>query len=264
MDTRRPVVLLTMALLAGALRPAMVQAQTDQSTLAQQLVGGNASERSRALETVRALGPPQISPELRGALIKVLEREDQIQAQRYHANLRGETLEPLEDPEFIARASRVVAELRDPQAIPALAGALGTGSPPTRALVDFGEKAVPALLAAVRSPETTHYVVDDALLALRFMVEGAGPRPLSVGSVKEIRDVAKQRLTGKQYFTTLWEAIDLALTLKDPELRGIVESLASDRKAVVARGIDDPDLIQETQRLAAERLAGVPPKPRRP
>ncbi|MGH7612977.1 MAG: hypothetical protein ACREMW_02905, partial [Gemmatimonadales bacterium] len=210
-----------------------------------------------------ALGP-QIGPELRAALIRALEREGQNHAQRYHADLRGEALEPLEDPEFIGRVSSVVAELRDPGAIPALVGALGTGPPVTRALVAFGEQAVPALLVAVRSPETTLYVVDDALLAFRFMVEGAGPHPLSAGTLNEIRRAAKQRLTGKQHFSTLWWAIDLAIALKDPDLRRIVQSLASDRDAVVSRGIEDPETIEETQRLAAERLAGVPPKPRRP
>ncbi len=264
MDTRRQVVLLAIALFAGALGPATVQAQVDQSALAQQLLGGNASERSRALEAARTLGPQQIGPELRAALIKALEREDQVQAQRYHADLRGEALERQEDPEFIFRVSRVVAELQDPRAIPALVGALGTGSPVTRALVDFGEEAAPALLAAVRSPETTHYVVDDALLALRFMAQGAGPHPVSAATLNEIRLAAKQRLTGKQYFTTLWRAIDLAVALHDPELRVIVESIASDRKEVVARGIEDRETIEETQRLAAERLAGVPPQRRWP
>ncbi|MGH7612979.1 MAG: hypothetical protein ACREMW_02915 [Gemmatimonadales bacterium] len=264
MDTRRQVVLLAIALFAGALGPATVQAQVDQSALAQQMLGGNAMERSRALEAARTLGPQNVGPELRGALITALEREGQIRAQRYQAGRRGEALQSLEDPEFIARVSRVVAELRDPRAIPALMGALGTGAPVTRALVAFGEEAVPALLAAVRSRETMDDVVDEALLTLRFMVEGAGPHSLSAGTLNDIRRAAKQRLSGKQYFSTLWWAIDLAIALKDPDLRRIVQSLASDRDAVVARGIEDSETIEETQRLAAERLAGVPPKPRRP
>ena len=152
-----------------------------------------------------------------------------------------------------------MAEFRDPSAIPALIGALGTSGPVTRALARFGEEAVPALLSVVRSSESISYVVDDAMLALRFMIEGAGPHPLSDATLDEIRDVAKQRLTGKQYFTTLWEAMDLASAFSDPGLKRILEALASNRDSVLARGIEDPDLIQETQRLAAKRLAGVPP-----
>jgi len=264
METRRQVVLLVIALFAVALGPATVQAQVDQRALARQILSGSAGDRSRALEAARALGPQNMGPELRTALIGALEREGRTRAQRYEADLRGEALEPLEDPEFIARVASVVAELRDPRAIPALTSALGTGSPVTRALVDFGEQAVPSLLAAVKSPATIHYVVEDALLVLRLMVEGAGPHPLSTATLNEIRGAAKQRLTGKQYFTTLWDAIDLGMALDDPDLKRIVQSLASDRGEVVARGIDDPDTIGETQRLAAERLAGVPPKRRRP
>ncbi len=264
MDTRRHFVLLAIALLAMGPATATIRAQVDQYALAQQILGGNARERRTALETVQQVRPQNMGPELRAALIRTLQRQGQIRAERYQADVRGEALEPLEDPEFIAGVSRVVAELRDPQSIPALVGALGTGAPPTRALLAFGEQAVTALLAAVRSPETMDDVVDEALIALRFMVEGAAPRPLSPGTLAEIRRVTKQRLTGKQYFSTLWRAIDLAIALNDPGLRTIVQSLASDRDTVRARGIEDGETVEETQRRAAERLAGVPPKPLRP
>ena len=264
MITRRPFLLLGSALVAAALHTASLNAQVDQRALAQQLLRGGIGERSRALETARAIQPRNIGPELRAALISTLEREGQLHARRDEADRRGEAVEPLEDPEFIFRVSSVVAELRDPLAIPALTGALGTGSgsPVTKALVAFGEQAVPALVEPVGSPRASPYVVDGALIVLRFLVEGAGPQPLSASSLNNIRRGAKSRLTGKQYFTTLWWAIDLAVALDDAELRRIVGSLASDPDEVVARGIDDPELIEETQRLAAERLAGVPPKPR--
>jgi hypothetical protein len=234
----------------------------DQKTLARQILRGNATERGRAVEAARTLGSEYIAPELRAALIRALEGEGQVRAQRYTASLRGEALQPLENPEFIAQVSRVVADLRDPTAIPALIGALGTGSPPARALAAFGEEAVPALVAAVKTPGTIHYVVDDALVALRFMLEGAAPRPLSAAAIDEIRRAVEVRLAGKQVFTTVWDAVDLAIALKDPALRRIVKSLATDRNAVVARGIEDSETIEETQRLAAQRLAGVPPQRR--
>lgn len=262
MDTRRYVVLVVTALFAAAVGAPAGHAQVDQSALARQILGTNATERSRAVETARSLGAENLGPELRAALIRALEREGEIRAQRYHAGRRGEVVEPMEDPELIAKLARVVAELRDPRAIPALTAALGTGSPVTRALVSFGEDAVPSLLAAVRSPESIEYVVEGALMTLRFLVEGAGPRPLSATALDGIREAVRQRITGRQYFTTLWDAIDLAMALNDADLRRIVQSLASDREQVVARGIEDPELIEETQRLASERLAGVPPKSR--
>lgn len=69
--------------------------------------------------------------------------------------------------------------LRDPGAIPALAGVLGTGSSVLDALVAFGEQAPPAVLALVNSPESMHYTVNSGLIVLRFMIEGAGPGPLA-------------------------------------------------------------------------------------
>jgi hypothetical protein len=264
MRSRKLSVLLVSILLPILLQPLGIEAQTDRHLLAEQLLRGDAEERSRALEAVRSLGPQNIGPELRVAVIVALERESRTRAERYHADGRGEAIGDLEDPEFIFRISQVVAELRDPKAIPALAGALGfgSGSAASRALVAFGERAVPAILAVVKSPDTPRYTVDGALIVLRFMVEGAGPQALSPGALREIAHAAKQRLTGPQYFTTLWWAIDLAVVLNEAGLRRLVESLASDQREVMARGISKPDLIRDTQRLAAMRLAGVPPEPR--
>lgn len=96
------------------------------------------------------------------------------------------------------------------------------------------------------------------------MVEGRGARPLSAGTLDEIRRAAKQRLTGKQDAPTLWKGIDLAVVLGDPDLRRIVESIAADSSEIVARGITHPGLIEATHRLAAGRLAaaGQPFNPR--
>jgi hypothetical protein len=258
----RQVGLVAAVLLAMVLSPTSVRAQVDQLALAAKLRRGTVVERSRAVEAARVLGGHRMGPELRTALIEALERENRVHVRRYQAGRRGETLGPLDDPEFILRVSRVVADLQDPRAIPALAGALGTGSTVTEALVAFGEQAVPAVLAVVTSRNSMHYTVDEGLVMLRFLVEGAGPLPLSAETLERVRRAAEQRLTGKQYFTTLWDAIDLATALKDPGLRRVVESLASDSSAILARGIEDPELIQETQRLAADRLAGVAPEPR--
>lgn len=237
-----------------------VPAQVDQHGLAEQLLRGGAVERRQALNEANALGPQNIGPELRAALIQALKHQGQIREQRYHAD------QPADDPQFIFPLSRLVAELQDPRAIPALTGALGTGSgsPVIRALVGFGEQAVPALLDAVTSPQTIHYVVYDALLVLRFLVEGAGPDLLSPGTLERIRVATHQRLMERQsgIGTTLRRAIDLAVALDAPDLRRIVQAIATDRNELIARGLTEPDLIEATQKRAAARLAGVPPTPR--
>lgn len=252
----KPQVLpLLAALQVVTLATATGQAQVDQHSLAQQIFGGNVEDQGRAVWAAMTLGPQRTGPELRAALITLLERNNRIVNEVAKQNV---ALDAFVDPEFVAHVAHAVAQLEDPQAIPALAGALGSGSTLVPdALADFGEQAAAAVLRAVTDPETRYEAVSDGLLSLRFMVEGRGARPLSAGTLSEIRRVAKQRLTGKQDAATLWKAIDLAVVLGDPELRRIVESLAADRGEILARGIEHSGLIEYTQRLAAGRLANL-------
>ncbi|MGH7528753.1 MAG: hypothetical protein ACREMN_00060 [Gemmatimonadales bacterium] len=251
MNSRQHAFLLVTTLLACGVTS--LGAQVSQQVLAQQLLGSNRAERDRALAQVQAIGPQNIGAQLREALITLLDRSNRIVLE---AEKRQQALDNYEDPEFIAHLAHVVSQLEDPRAIPALAGALGSGSTlVTDALADFGEPAVPDVVRVVTSPDSPYSAVDEGLLALRFMVEGRGGR-LSARTLDRIRDAAKQRLTGKQSFTTVWQAIDLAVALRDAELRRIVESLAADGDAVAALGIDNPEIIELTRQRAAGRLAG--------
>ena len=246
--------------LASLCCAASLGAQVDQHALAHQLVHGDRAERSRAFEQARSLGPANTSAELRAALITLLDKNNRIVLD---AAERKQPVANLEDPEFIAAVAHVVSGLEDVRAIPALAGALGTsGSTLVRdALADFGEPASADVLRIVTS-SGSHYAVEEGLMELRSMVEGHGARPLSPATLDQVRRAAKQRLTGKQYFTTVWYAIDLAGALNDAELKRILDSLAADRDAVAARGITDADLIRRTQERAAQRLAGTPASPK--
>lgn len=239
-----------------------VCAQVDQLAIAKGLLSTDVKQRMQALSMAQRIQVEDKVPELRAALMTALQREGDAHVARYHAGQLGQPLPPLEQPELIGALSREVAELRDPQAIPALTAALGTGFTVIRALAAFGEQAAPAVLRTVTSPTSTHDAVDGALITLRFIVEGEVARRLSAGTLQQIRQAAQQRLTGKQYFTTLWYAIDLGMLLDDPELARIVTSFAYDPNEVVARGIQKTDLVEQTQKRAADRLAGFPPLPR--
>jgi hypothetical protein len=211
-------------------------------------------ERGEALSAARAIRPSATGPALRAALIALLERQNQTEK---HARESGM---PLENPESLASLQHVVAELRDPNAISALAGALGMFTA-IRALARFGEQAIPAVIGAVSSPESHYSAVTDGLLVLRWIIEQRRDT-LSERSISEIRRAAEQRLTGQQNFSTLWYAMDLAAALGDEELRSIVADLATYPQAIIARGVIDPDIVQRTQQHARDRLAGVPALPR--
>jgi hypothetical protein len=243
-----------------------LNAQANEQQLAQQLRENDVVERRYALEATRRLGVRNTDPELRTALIGALAREARVHVRRWEAGRRGEVLQPLEDPEFVNDIARVVAELRDPEAIPALTAALGSASVVPHALAGFGEQAAPLVLAVVLSADSWYEAVNEALIALRFMVEMSSIRPLSPGTLSEVRRAAELRLTRPGdppgTGTTLRWAIDLAVALDDPVLRRIVEVLATDWNAVVARGIEDAGLVDQTQKRAIDRLAGVPALPR--
>ena len=235
--------------------------QPDQIAIARETLSADRQVRNRAVRAAAAIAPANVNQTLRTALITLLAQQNETVQE---AIGRGITLDTLEDPEFISAVARIVAGLNDDQAIPVLAGALGMGNV-NRALADFGEKAVPFVVDVVTSKSAHYSAVDDGLRVLRLIVEGKRPRPLSGSTMAAIRQAAQQRLTGEQYFTTVWNAIDLAIALNDPKLREIVQSLASDPNEIVARGITDINdlrLIEMTQKRAAERLAGVPAMPR--
>jgi hypothetical protein len=166
------------------------------------------------------------------------------------------------NPEAHMFLQRVVAQTNHPSTIPALVQALGNaGLIPY--LVDYGEVAAPAVLDLVTNPESHYYAVNDGLRVLRLMVENQSAKPLSAETLARIRAAAEQRLTGAQYFTTIYYAIDLAGVLADPVLTQKLELLAVYDSEVFALGIEDPDTIAAIQQRAADRLAGVPALPRR-
>lgn len=205
-----------------------------------------------------------VPSEERAALIKALHDEALRHRRHGVASRRGEKPPPLVDPERLFPLVSAVAKLRDPASIPALAAALGTGFGSIRALSAFGQQAVPAILAEEASQENGTSAVNHALIALRFIVEDASARGgLPEAMVRDLRRVAARRLAARDGSpTTLWRAIDLAWSLQDEELQQSVYALSSDASVIVERGITDPQLIEQTQRRAADRVAGVPTLPR--
>lgn len=254
-----------MLLTASLLQPPDAELPQDrQDAVIQRLVSGNATRQREALDSLKGLERGQLGERVRDAMATALQQESRRNARRYWQGRANAIPEPLPDPELVAALARAVSELRDPRMIRALAESLGVGFSVTRALAEFGDDAAGAVLDVVMSPQSTHYAVNDGLIALRLMVELAGPgRGLPPNTMARIREAAEHHLTSKPRFIgTVWWALDLAAALPDAPLRGIVEAFASDPALARAMGATDPDVVYQTQRRAADRLAGVPPLPR--
>lgn len=232
----------------------------DQRVLTAQLTGVDFGAKARTLSTIAGIAPETIGPELRAALVAELEREAQLVTSRYWAPRRNLPLAPLDDPEYIVTLAEVVATLKEPKAIPALAHSLGLGFVTITPLVEFGEPAVPAVLDVALSLDSSVYAVNEALMTLRMIVERQRERPLSPETLAAIRDAARQHLIVRQPFfeTTMW-AIDLAVALDDPSLRRIVQAIAANPAEARARGAQDPEDVLLVQTRASERLGGIAP-----
>jgi hypothetical protein len=242
--------------LVSLISPQTAAAQVDQRDVAVQLLRGQSVERARAIERIQRIEISEMTPELRHSVVQALQREAELHAQR-----REMRIPPLERPELIVRLAEVVAAFDDPGTAPLLARGLGTGFVVIRSLAQFGEQAVVPILD-VLATEKDVSVVDDALVALRFIAEDVAEPALSSESRERIRAVAHRYLLAKGSVTSLWRAIDLAAVLGGQDLRDRIGAIGSDAEQVVARGISDPDLVRRTQERAAARLRGVPPLPR--
>jgi hypothetical protein len=255
-----------------ALAAPLTAGPQDQRELAQRLLSSDKRQQREALATVRTLDAQNVDENLRTALLKLLEqqnrqRREMVRTGQGTSELPESAEESAYDPEFRSRVTQTVAELKDPRAIPLLVDSMGSGWVLHRTLAAFGEPAATAIIAAVAAPTTPYEAVNEGLIALRFLVEDTKRRPLSPTTLQGIRKVAQQHLDGPGRpagtGVTLRWAIDLAVATGDAALRRVVESLASNTSEIVARGITDPALIEQTRQRALDRLGGVPALPQR-
>jgi hypothetical protein len=252
----------TLLSLLANLSASTSQEHLNQQLIADMLLSEDKEERSRAAGLALALRPQAIEANLRAALVAAVERDTDAYYSGLDAYFRGEPVVGEED-EFDHHLAiiELVAALNDPIAIPALART-GTGMTAIRALVNFGELPIPALLETAQSSKSHPFQVSDSLIALRLIIEAVQANRLLEDTLAAVSHLARQKLTERTSDIVLWRAIDLAVILDNAELRAIVESLAADPNEVLARGITEPDLIERTQKRAADRLAGMPALPR--
>ena len=249
------VMLVVVVFMCVAEALAQSAAAVDQQLLATQLLSPNRGDWTTALIRAGTIPPEIVGPELRRALITLLERMNALEEQ---VRRSGTTLDRFEDPESVALVHHTVAALNDPEAITALARAMGGGTV-ARALIDFGEQAAPAVIEIVASPDTDVFAVLDGLRVLEYLLRGtsmdgsAEVKPLSSAVRDSIRQVVHRRLMmNNQMFSTLENAIRLTAFFKDdPEIQRLLTELANDPNAIAVRGVTDPEYIKRVQGFAS-------------
>lgn len=223
-----------------------------QVDIASHLLAGTDEERADAADLALEIPSDIREPILRDALVRELIRLNEALARR-HALLDAgqQNLPPLTFGEYRGTLVTAVAQSTDPKVIPALIGALGTGSIVIRGLAKFGEEAIPAVVAAARNG--LPWVVDDGMDTLRLMITSAKDRPLSSESMQTIVEVARSHLYGRQSLAVIAVACELAVSTKDPGLRDRVSQLASDPREAQKLGVAPHD-VPVVQRQAARAL----------
>jgi len=193
----------------------MVSLEAERQAAAALANGQLTPERDQALELARSLGP-RASSELKLAVIEAA-----------WAELRDETGRP-EGSEAVFDYMDTVSRLEDPRAIPFLIEVLSNGSGASNALADFGPALVFApVLAVVSNPNGDAYQVGEGLTTLRFMLEDG---VLTARQTDQVRAIVKGRLSESQHASIVRVTVRLALALKDPELRAVVERFVEDRE----------------------------------
>ena len=224
----------------------------------------------RAIGLAVELGP-RAGQEFRAAVIEAAWAEVRREAAaRAGVVPAGET-----DGDLLFMLFEAAEALRDTRAIPLMIEALKYGGA-YDALADLGVAAFPAVLATANDPGLHPYRVSGGLTVLRFMVEDGslGPR-----QVEQVRETARERLSGTQDPFFIDDAVRLALALGDPELRRTVERIAADRayaETLVSRHWEDGteasvdhhaqavDRVQARARLFLSGGGGDIGPPRRP
>jgi hypothetical protein len=251
---------LVMAMLALAPGTAFSQVRPpaqEAHRIAERLLAMDRLTRAAAIAEAAAIDVRRADPVLQSALVTALERANERRKAATRAGIAHSTVD---DPEAHVQLLYLVAELDDPRAVPALARSLGFGPGPVRVLTERGDEAASELIHVILDASTTTGEQQDGLLLLRFMVEARAERPLSESTLEQVAAGADVLLSRPGDVTVLWSAIDLAVATGDVSLRKRVRSLSVDTTLLEALGIR-PDLIEQTQRRAAERLAGVPARP---
>jgi hypothetical protein len=153
------------------------QSDVSQKHLTEVMATGTYQAKDAAIGGVLAIPPERRLSFLEQALIEELQRLNTARWERFRRLRSGQSVEPEGEGhgEYRLAVTQAVAQSSNPNVIPALIGALGSGTGVSRALAKFGEAAVAPVAAYARGPSPGTGATDDALRALQFMIEGSTP-----------------------------------------------------------------------------------------
>lgn len=197
-------------------------------------------------ETIELLGSDSVSDQYRALL------------RRYYQWGRGGRAGPEDEynTDFGLDVLQLVLRLRDERAIPLIVESTAVGGTTAEVLADWGDTALPALLAAwhgkAERPELGVQALRGGLLRMMtLMIENDA---VGTAGRAEILSVAREALEHPAGETELQMAIRLSITLDDADLVAAVERIAEDVVEVLSR-VNDRDRVESSQRTARESLA---------
>jgi hypothetical protein len=159
-------------------------------------------------------------PALASALIALLNRENAVVA-----STRPNALPPGYLGDYYMTVKVTVARMKDPASVDALLAGTGNSGAIMDALISFGDAAVPGVLRQIQSTDPS--VRNVAVATLRYMVEEQAQNHLSAASIARI--VPALLLTARNPAEGNREdAIRGLMPLANPEIRPVMQSLASD------------------------------------
>lgn len=156
-------------------------------------------------------------------LIKLLEREN--------ARIYNPASKNLTEGDGVYHGDLIaaVAALRDPQALDALYGAIGTGGLAMRGLVDLAEVAIPKLLSEMHSKEWHHR--SSIMHTLKKMVDRKEQLSIGASNLSKIRVGLLESLKDENEYVRR-QAVETLIHFNDAEVRTAIQKIANNDPSV--------------------------------
>jgi hypothetical protein len=186
---------------------------------------------------------PEKSDEIKLALIRLLERENQVtKAQvdvvlREHAKKGRDFPHPFPDAEerseYYANLIAAVTSLKDLRSLDALLGAINTGAMVTDTLAEFGNAALDRVLELFNSGDGSTRLSASIVLT-RMLNPKNAPRASDAASRQKIKDALIRAASDSSRFVRAEGAEGLA-KLGDPDVISLIRNLATSDPAKQVR-----------------------------